>query len=83
MNITIYSTSICPACQTLTKWLDKVGQMYDKKVTDTDDALMAEFMEVNDGMIGVPFSVIRDDAGEIVAKIPGYDQAKFKTILGL
>jgi glutaredoxin len=47
MTITIYSTTICPACQTLTQWLDKVGQKYEKKVTDTDDAIMAEFMSVN------------------------------------
>lgn len=80
MNITIYSTSICAACVTLESWLDKIGQKYEKKVTDQDPAVMAEFMSVNEGMIGVPFSVITDDNGT-QTKISGFDQAAFKKAL--
>jgi glutaredoxin len=83
MTITIYSTSICAACHSLTQWLDKIGQKYDKKITDTDPNIMAEFMGINDGMIGVPFTVIKDESGSIVSKISGYDQGKFKKVLGL
>lgn len=82
MNITIYSTSICAPCHSLTAWLDKVGQNYTKKITDEDPAAMAEFMTVNDGMIGVPFSIVTDDTGT-ETKISGFDQAKFKKALGL
>lgn len=82
MSITIYSTTTCSSCHVLTEWLDKQGIAYDKKITDTDPALMMEFMSVNDGMIGVPFTVIKKDDGSEV-KISGYDQAKFKEALSL
>jgi glutaredoxin len=82
MTITIYSTTICAACHTLTQWLDKIGQPYIKKITDEDPEAMAEFMSVNDGMIGVPFSVIKADDGS-ETKISGFDQGKFKKALGL
>ena len=82
MEVTIYSTSACAACHTLTAWLDKVGQTYTKKVTDEDPAIMDEFMNVNDGMIGVPFSIVTGPDGT-VTKISGFDQKMFKTALGL
>lgn len=82
MDITIYSTSICAACATLEGWLDKQGIAYTKKITDTDPAIMTEFMEVNDGMIGVPFTVIKKEDGS-VEKLSGFNPAEFKTKLGL
>ncbi len=82
MSITIYSTTTCSSCHVLTEWLDKQGIAYEKKITDTDPALMMEFMSVNDGMIGVPFTVIKKDDGSEV-KISGYDQGKFKEALSL
>lgn len=81
MKITIYSTAQCAACHTLTAWLEQKGFAYTKKVTDEDPAVMAEFMEVNDGMIGVPFTIVTDDAGQ-ETKISGFDQAKFSQVLG-
>lgn len=82
MQITIYSTSSCAACHTLTDWLDQKGFAYTKKVTDEDPAVMAEFMAVNDGMIGVPFTVISDDSGK-ETKISGFEQSAFKQALGV
>lgn len=82
MEITIYSTTTCSACHVLTAWLDKQGQKYTKKITDTDPAVMAEFMAVNDGMVSVPFSIVKDDTGK-ETKISGYDQGKFKQALGI
>lgn len=81
-NVIIYSTQDCAACHTLEQWLVQNDVMYEKKVTDTDPALMEEFMSVNDGMIGVPFSIVTNDAGE-ETKISGYVPAKFKQALGL
>ncbi len=81
-NVIIYSTENCAACHTLEKWLDQQGVGYQKKVTDTDPELMMEFMNVNDGMIGVPFSIVTDDAG-VETKISGYVPAKFKEALHL
>lgn len=80
MNITVYSTTTCSTCHILTQWLDKQGLTYVKKNTDEDPAAMAEFMAVNDGMIGVPFTVITQDDGSQV-KFSGYDIAELKRLV--
>ena len=82
MNITIYSTTTCSYCHALKGWLDKQNISYTNKVTDEDPAVMREFMDVNDGVISVPFTVIEDTQGNIT-KITGYDQGKFRQALGL
>lgn len=82
MNITIYSTSTCATCHLVTGWLDKQGITYEKKNTDEDPDAMTEFMSVNDGQIGVPFSVITSDSGK-QSKILGFDRAKFEQALGV
>ena len=82
MNVTVYSTTTCATCHLVTDWLGKQGVDYIKKNTDEDGEAMVEFMEVNDGMIGVPFTVITNDAGE-ESKIMGFDQKKFKTALAI
>lgn len=82
MHITIFSTTSCATCHLVTNWLDKHAITYEKKNTDEDLGAMAEFMTVNDGIIGVPFSVITNDAGE-TTKILGFDQSRFKQALGL
>ncbi|MBP6037818.1 MAG: glutaredoxin family protein [Candidatus Saccharimonas sp.] len=82
MEITVYSTSTCSFCHALMSWLDTNKIVYTKVVTDEDEAGMIEFMNVNDGMIGVPFTVIVDTNGN-TTKISGYDQPKFKQVLGL
>lgn len=80
MKITIYSTAACAACHTLTTWLDKQDISYEKKITDENEEYMAEFMEVNDGMVIVPFTIIEDDQGA-VTKISGFDQKKLQHVL--
>ncbi len=82
MNITIYSTTTCSFCHSLRAWLDKQNITYDYKLTDEDPAFMEEFMQINDGIIGVPLTVIKKDDGS-VAKILGFDKAKFTKVLGL
>ena len=82
MTITMYSTSICATCKSLGDWLHKNNFDYTKKITDTDDAVMAEFMSANDGMIGVPFTVITNDNGQ-QTKISGFDQKAFKSALNM
>ena len=82
MQITIYSTTTCTTCVGLEKWLAQEGFTYEKRMADTDPAIMAEFMSVNDGMIGVPFTVITNDDG-LVIKISGYDRKQFKEVLDI
>ncbi len=82
MEITIYSTTTCSFCHALRAWLEKQNIPYIYKLTDEDDAAMAEFMSLNDGFLGVPFTVIKDMNGSIT-KITGFDQPKFKKTLSL
>jgi len=82
MNIIIYSTTTCATCHLVTSWLDKQGFQYNKKNTDTDPQAMLDFMSVNDGAIGVPFTVITDESGT-ETKIMGFDQTALKNALGL
>lgn len=82
MEIIIYSTTTCAFCHVLTAWLDKQNIPYTKKNTDEDESALAEFMSVNDGNLGVPFTVIKDDSGN-ETKILGFDQPKFKQALGI
>jgi glutaredoxin len=82
MNITIYSTTTCATCHLVTGWLDKQNISYTKLDTDEDAQAMVDFMSVNDGAIGVPFTVITSDTGQ-QTKILGFDHAKFKTALNI
>ena len=82
MSITIYSTTTCPYCKMLKSWLKEKGIDYQDKMIDQDAAAMEEMTKVSDGHMGVPFSVITKDSGEIV-KIAGFDKAKFQALLGI
>lgn len=82
MEIIIYSTTTCAFCHVLTAWLDKEQIAYTRKMTDEDNSAMAEFMSVNDGNFGVPFTVIKDSSGN-ETKILGFDQPKFRQVLGI
>ena len=80
MNIIIYSTTTCAFCSVLSGWLDKQNIAYTKKNTDEDESALAEFMSINDGNLGVPFTLITDDSGK-QTKILGFDQPAFKAAL--
>ena len=82
MNITIYSTTTCTYCHALRAWLDKQNISYDYKLTDEDDTAMAEFMNLNDGFLAVPFTIIKAKDGKLT-KITGFDQKKFKQALSI
>lgn len=81
-SVTIFSTTTCSSCRVLMTWLDKENVTYSKKMTDKDEAAMAEFLNVNDGALGVPFTVICYDSG-VETKIHGFHKPKFKEALRL
>lgn len=81
MNITVFSTTNCGVCHAVMQWLDKQGFNYRKKVVDEDATAMDEFMQVNEGMIGTPFTVIENNGA--TTKIAGFDQSKLKAALRL
>jgi glutaredoxin len=82
MKITMYSSTTCTTCVGLGKWLNQNGFQYTKKMVDDSPEIMEEFLTVSDGYIGVPFTVVTNDAGD-QQKIPGYDRKSFMSVLGL
>lgn len=71
-KITVYSTTTCPYCKMLTRWLD------DKKIEYTEykvdrNPFAAQAMINLSGQRGVPFTTVEDDSGEIVSRILGFD----------
>jgi glutaredoxin len=82
MDITIYSTSTCSYCHALSEWLDEQKITYKKVITDKEPDGMAKFMAVNDDVISVPLTIIKDTSGN-ETKIHGFDKDKFKQTLGL
>lgn len=79
MNITIYSTTTCPYCNQLKRWLD------DKKIGYTDylvdkNPYAAQTMVQLSGQMGVPFSTIEFEDGR-VEKILGFDRGAFELAL--
>ncbi len=81
-SVIVFSTTTCSSCKVLMSWLNLENVRYVKKVIDEDEGAMAEFMAVNDGAFGVPFTVITDESGS-ETKIIGFHKSNFKEILGL
>lgn len=82
MNVTVYSTTSCGICHSLMQWLEKKDIAYNNVVVDTAENGMQELLEVSEGAIGTPFTVItKDDGGK--EKIAGFNQKKLESALGL
>ena len=82
MNVTIYSTSTCTTCKGLMQWFDMQKLAYVHHVVDEEPGGMQTLLDVSDGAIGVPFTVIDTDDGKQI-KIAGYDIREFKQALSL
>lgn len=82
MSITIYSTTTCPYCKMLREYLDEKKITYENKHVDQDDEAREEMMAASGGFLGVPFTVIKKDDGQIETVV-GFDKNKINTILGL
>ena len=79
MKITIYSTTKCPYCVMLKRWLDEKGIKYDNYFVDKNP-YAAQMMVSQSGQMGVPFSTIEHDDGTI-DKILGFDRERFSAAL--
>lgn len=79
MKITIYSTTTCPYCVMLKRWLDDKKIEYTNYMVDINP-IAAQAMMQQSGQRGVPFSTIEHDDGS-VDKILGFDRAQFEVSL--
>lgn len=81
MKVKVYTTTSCPYCQMLKEFLKQNGVTFEEGMVDQDVNALNEMMGISEGYLGVPFTLITRDDGTW-EKVIGFDQAKFKTILG-
>ncbi len=79
MKVTVFSTTTCPYCVMLKRWLDDKKINYDEYMVD-HNPIAAQFMVQQSGQMGVPFSTVEHDDGT-VDKIVGFDREKFEIAL--
>ncbi len=79
MKITVYSTTTCPYCVMLKRWLNDKKVAYTEYMVDKNP-IAAQSMMQHSGQRGVPFSTI-EHADGTVDKIHGFDRARFETVL--
>ena len=79
MKVTVYSTTTCPYCVMLKRWLDDKKVEHTNYMVDTNP-YAAKMMAEQSGQMGVPFSTIEYDDGT-VEKILGFDREKFTLAL--
>ncbi len=71
-KITVYSTNTCPYCKMLTRWLNDKNISFTEYKVD-QNPFAAQAMVNLSGQMGVPFTTIEDEKGNITSKILGFD----------
>ncbi len=79
--VTVYSTHSCPFCQKLKEWLDERKIEHEDIFVDDDQVQAEKMLELSDGHMGVPFSVVKFDDGR-EEKVVGFDKGKLEELLG-
>jgi len=79
MKITVYSTRSCVYCHALKGWLDHKKVKYSEKMVDSDPSEARKMVELS-GQMGVPFSTVEYDDGDMI-KILGFDRNTFEYAL--
>ena len=78
-KITVYSTKTCPYCVMLKGWLRSQKLDFVDIFVDQDQEAAREMVALS-GQMGVPFTTIEDNSGNIVT-ILGFDVQSLKTAL--
>lgn len=81
MKITVYSTSTCPYCVMVKRWLDDKAIAYTEVLVDKDQQSARKMVELS-GQMSVPFTTIEKDDG-VLDKILGFDTASLSRSLGV
>ncbi|MEK7169047.1 MAG: glutaredoxin domain-containing protein [Patescibacteria group bacterium] len=80
MIIKIFSTTSCPYCKMLKDYLFSKDIPFEEMLVDQDENAKNEMTAVSGGFLGVPFTVITKDNGEVTTVI-GFDKGKLEEIL--
>lgn len=77
-KVTVYSTTTCPYCRMLTRWLNDQQIAYTEYKVDANPFAAQSMINLS-GQMGVPFTTIEAE-GEMT-KILGFDLPKLKAAL--
>lgn len=80
-NVTVYSTSTCPYCVMLTRWLKQNEVEFTEYKVDANP-YAAQRMASLSGQMGVPFTTVEDDKGGMT-KVLGFDVPALSKAVGV
>lgn len=80
-KITIYSTTTCPYCVMLKRWLDDKKVEYTEYMVDQNPIAAQQMINLS-GQMGVPFTTIETEDGKMQGVL-GYDVPTFKRVLNI
>ncbi len=80
-KVTVYSTTTCPYCVMLKRWLDEKGVEYTDYLVDKNP-YAAQMMMQQSGQSGVPFTTIESEDGKVDGVI-GFDRTLMSEALGI
>lgn len=81
MKVTVYSTTTCPYCRMLTRWLNDNKVEYTEYKVDRNP-FAAQMMVSLSGQMGVPFTTLEGEDGTM-DKVLGFDVPKFQKLLNV
>lgn len=79
MKVSVYSTTTCPYCVMLKKWLKSNDVDFEDILVDRDPAAAQKMIALS-GQMGVPFTTVESDKGEMQG-ILGFDRERLTRIL--
>lgn len=82
MTVTIFSTTTCPYCKLLKDYLKGNQIAFTEKLIDTDEMAQKEMAVISNGFLGVPFTTIVDNSGNMQTVL-GFDRGKLDDIFEL
>lgn len=80
-KVVMYKTTTCPFCKMESEYLTSKGITFEEVYVDQKPGEAERLIEES-GQMGVPFTEITDDKGNVV-KILGFDKGKINEALGI
>lgn len=79
MKVTVYSTTTCPYCVMLKRWLGERNIEFTDYFVDKNPYAAQMMMQLS-GQQGVPFTTIEDDDG-VIDGVLGFDRQTLEELL--
>jgi glutaredoxin 3 len=81
MKVTVFTTTTCPYCQMLKRYLKEHDIEYMERLVDEDEEAREVMVKESGGFLGVPFTVVEKDDGK--ETIVGFDKGKVNSVFEL